>query len=125
MLFSLSYTLFWFFFFFFLMIRRPPRSTLFPYTTLFRSPEDLGIVERQVLDVDRNALHSLRRFDRVVDHRQRAQAEEVHLEKTHLLDDAHVVLRHDFIAVRAIERDVVRDRLRRDHDAGGVHTGVT
>src|SRR6266536_6241562 len=27
-----------FFSFFFLMIRRPPRSTLFPYTTLFRSP---------------------------------------------------------------------------------------
>src|SRR3989442_11773441 len=26
--------------FFFLMIRRPPRSTLFPYTTLFRSPHD-------------------------------------------------------------------------------------
>src|SRR5471030_3359459 len=31
-LFSILY-----FFFFFLMIRRPPRSTLFPYTTLFRS----------------------------------------------------------------------------------------
>src|SRR6266542_7003818 len=31
-----------FFFFFFLMIRRPPRSTLFPYTTLFRSG-DLGL----------------------------------------------------------------------------------
>src|SRR2546422_7060102 len=30
-----SYLLY--FFFFFLMIRRPPRSTLFPYTTLFRS----------------------------------------------------------------------------------------
>src|SRR5258707_3001937 len=28
--------------FFFLMIRRPPRSTLFPYTTLFRSHVDLG-----------------------------------------------------------------------------------
>src|ERR1035441_6568987 len=27
----------WFVLFFFLMIRRPPRSTLFPYTTLFRS----------------------------------------------------------------------------------------
>src|SRR3712207_8406516 len=27
--------------FFFLMIRRPPRSTLFPYTTLFRSGRDL------------------------------------------------------------------------------------
>src|SRR2546430_12347439 len=35
-------------FFFFLMIRRPPRSTLFPYTTLFRShvePDQVG--ERQ------------------------------------------------------------------------------
>src|SRR6266850_7260689 len=32
-----------YFFFFFLMIRRPPRSTLFPYTTLFRSLDhDLG-----------------------------------------------------------------------------------
>src|SRR5215475_14659837 len=30
--------IFLFSFFFFLMIRRPPRSTLFPYTTLFRSP---------------------------------------------------------------------------------------
>src|SRR5438309_11730450 len=31
-------------FFFFLMIRRPPRSTLFPYTTLFRSytPEEIN-----------------------------------------------------------------------------------
>src|SRR3989442_12394402 len=29
-------------FFFFLMIRRPPRSTLFPYTTLFRSVVNLG-----------------------------------------------------------------------------------
>src|SRR3712207_7599301 len=27
--------------FFFLMIRRPPRSTLFPYTTLFRSAQEL------------------------------------------------------------------------------------
>src|SRR3712207_7870152 len=30
--------------FFFLMIRRPPRSTLFPYTTLFRSTEIEGFV---------------------------------------------------------------------------------
>src|SRR2546422_6335147 len=26
------------------MIRRPPRSTLFPYTTLFRSPADVGLL---------------------------------------------------------------------------------
>src|SRR5439155_9710927 len=34
---SLFFALLYFFTFFFLMIRRPPRSTLFPYTTLFRS----------------------------------------------------------------------------------------
>src|SRR5215510_15393967 len=38
-------------FFFFLMIRRPPRSTLFPYTTLFRSSGRVprGLLVRQLL----------------------------------------------------------------------------
>src|SRR6185436_1196395 len=36
------------FFFFFLMIRRPPRSTLFPYTTLFRSGACNGGLRRQM-----------------------------------------------------------------------------
>src|SRR6266498_4467876 len=35
--FVVIFFVFFFLFFFFLMIRRPPRSTLFPYTTLFRS----------------------------------------------------------------------------------------
>src|SRR5256886_13723983 len=39
-------------FFFFLMIRRPPRSTLFPYTTLFRSPAE-------TLDRRLSALHGV------------------------------------------------------------------
>src|SRR2546422_8095123 len=38
-------------FFFFLMIRRPPRSTLFPYTTLFRS--DLGEAHASLSDGQR------------------------------------------------------------------------
>src|SRR3712207_7160493 len=49
---------------FFLMIRRPPRSTLFPYTTLFRSPgranalvvsrtdPDAGLVSREGVPLD-------------------------------------------------------------------------
>src|SRR6266480_7325256 len=37
------------FIFFFLMIRRPPRSTLFPYTTLFRSPGRPGDQAHRVL----------------------------------------------------------------------------
>src|SRR6266496_3198301 len=35
--------------FFFLMIRRPPRSTLFPYTTLFRSTSNVAARARPVL----------------------------------------------------------------------------
>src|SRR3712207_9257911 len=43
----MAYTyIFLFFFFFFLMIRRPPRSTLFPYTTLFRSARTRGDAPR-------------------------------------------------------------------------------
>src|SRR3712207_7875177 len=54
------------FVFFFLMIRRPPRSTLFPYTTLFRSrhaarqPRDLALEllrEARLHDVDRRRQH--------------------------------------------------------------------
>src|SRR2546423_9662533 len=48
-------------FFFFLMIRRPPRSTLFPYTTLFRSAsrrKDLALQKSP-----RSCANSLRRSD--------------------------------------------------------------
>src|SRR5258705_9099861 len=51
-------------FFFFLMIRRPPRSTLFPYTTLFRSPEiqegDLPAGAEQVVARVRVAVERVR-----------------------------------------------------------------
>src|SRR6266699_5909320 len=61
--------LFFLFFFFFLMIRRPPRSTLFPYTTLFRSvcsgpasvrlrPFDLGVPRRMHSDRKSTRLNS-------------------------------------------------------------------
>src|SRR2546430_10238181 len=49
------------YFFFFLMIRRPPRSTLFPYTTLFRSSLELadpfGLIRSRGVA---NAEHSVR-----------------------------------------------------------------
>src|SRR5438874_12159518 len=43
------------FLFFFLMIRRPPRSTLFPYTTLFRSNTNLS-KQQQVSEIMRQML---------------------------------------------------------------------
>src|SRR5260370_35354762 len=53
------------FFFFFLMIRRPPRSTLFPYTTLFRSvavhrgqPDGRHLALRCAEDLGRSEEHT-------------------------------------------------------------------
>src|SRR5688572_33214625 len=66
----LFFLLFFFFlFFFFLMIRRPPRSTLFPYTTLFRSSARLrrGLVRlftrREGADAHARAHRPLRRSE--------------------------------------------------------------
>src|SRR5688572_31620676 len=57
--------------FFFLMIRRPPRSTLFPYTTLFRSrPADIcppsrrATARRQRTSPSHRSLHARRPGDR-------------------------------------------------------------
>src|SRR2546422_7236116 len=51
-----------FFIFFFLMIRRPPRSTLFPYTTLFRSSIDVVEIDLRavVKRIASDLIHSTR-----------------------------------------------------------------
>src|SRR3712207_3977691 len=59
-------------YFFFLMIRRPPRSTLFPYTTLFRS--EVGAAGGDRLEVLADAVQDLRDGVRVVDDLAEARA---------------------------------------------------
>src|SRR5256885_16951388 len=49
------------FFFFFLMIRRPPRSTLFPYTTLFRSRRRTSAIHRSSCAIARPSSSADRR----------------------------------------------------------------
>src|SRR2546422_10895634 len=61
------------FFFFFLMIRRPPRSTLFPYTTLFRSARALdAYAQKYLADIGGDVLW-LREFGDVVEIRCRIE----------------------------------------------------
>src|SRR5258708_39443637 len=52
--------------FFFLMIRRPPRSTLFPYTTLFRSDRSLRPEQRRHLLGDRRHGMRLQRDNHII-----------------------------------------------------------
>src|SRR5689334_23757713 len=55
--------------FFFLMIRRPPRSTLFPYTTLFRSCPRVVVV----LDLAKQLPEPVRRHDEPTPEPERRQ----------------------------------------------------
>src|SRR5689334_24059702 len=63
-------------FFFFLMIRRPPRSTLFPYTTLFRSPQHAGDARpRPLADPHHRRLHRAHRGRRSEEHTSELQSQ--------------------------------------------------
>src|SRR5256885_10301962 len=73
------------FFFFFLMIRRPPRSTLFPYTTLFRSVP---------FAADRPGLHDERRGfrDRHEETRHLGMGDRDEDRKSTRLNSSHLVI---------------------------------
>ena len=81
------------------------------------------VFQRNLFDVDRLAAIFFDVLDAVRDDRERAQAEEVHLQQAELLDVILVVLR-DERAVRHGHRHVVRQRMARDHDAGCVRRAV-
>src|SRR3712207_8295565 len=66
-------------FFFFLMIRRPPRSTLFPYTTLFRSASAYLLGADRVIAIDRFD-------DRLAMAHDKAGAETIHYEQQDVLE---------------------------------------
>src|SRR2546426_7003055 len=74
--------------FFFLMIRRPPRSTLFPYTTLFRSPID-GLAELQRL-VDDDIEHA--RFGIAIHVTDQKTEDRLRDRKSTRLNSSHLVI---------------------------------
>src|SRR5690349_22551675 len=55
------------------MLRRPPRSTLFPYTTLFRSPRDLGATVAVDAGRDQRPWPVRHLVRQPVDHAQRSE----------------------------------------------------
>src|SRR2546425_5314369 len=76
------------FLFFFLMIRRPPRSTLFPYTTLFRS--ELGAA---AVTLQKHGRYSSRRSDLVVPGTQGRNVERSEEHTSELQSLAYLVCR--------------------------------
>src|SRR2546422_11568454 len=78
-------------FFFFLMIRRPPRSTLFPYTTLFRSERSLFPRDRRQRGPARGRDRTGRRSARRAGWRARRRRSEEHTSE--LQSRLHLVCR--------------------------------
>ena len=82
------------------------------------------VVEREIFRHELDAVAFLDQPQRVLDERERGQAQEVHLQELELFQPAHVVLGHDFVAVGLVQRHQFLERLRRNHHAGGVHRAV-
>src|SRR5258708_32094658 len=88
-------------FFFFLMIRRPPRSTLFPYTTLFRSRLSAGVaVGLRVVGVRR--LYSISIMRRSEEHTSELQSPD-HLVCRLLLEKKKKNWKRNDIALKEIQ----------------------
>src|SRR5256885_11753833 len=83
-------TLWLLFFFFFLMIRRPPRSTLFPYTTLFRSPRGRAYAPRTAA-----------RRRPLARHRQRARTDR----KSTRLNSSHLVISYAVFCLKKKKKE--------------------
>src|SRR5256885_12151109 len=97
------------FFFFFLMIRRPPRSTLFPYTTLFRSQVS---VRKKVFD------HAVRLpLHRVYDLKSGGVASILRDRKSTRLNSSHLVISYAVFCLKKKKKEnsMIRVRCHRSY----------
>src|SRR5436190_14697200 len=109
--------IFRYFYFFFLMIRRPPRSTLFPYTTLFRSSSYSWYVCPWV----QNSLPATSRP------RNAAQSSGVHSQdrKSTRLNSSHTVISYAVFCLKKKKEIISPTRIRADAVAYDVHEQPT
>jgi len=84
----------------------------------------LRVVHRQMVEVHHIAGGFLDVLDGIIQQRQGAQTEEVHLEQAHPLDVLHGPLGRDFVLLAAIERSELHHLPWRNDDARGVHRRV-
>ena len=82
------------------------------------------VIQRQRAQIDVHAAILLDHVHGIVQHGERRQAQEIHLQQADVLEALHVVLRRDFIPVGLVQRDDVGERFGRNHDASGVRRSV-
>src|SRR5256885_10589498 len=112
-LYSLCSLLLLLFFFFFLMIRRPPRSTLFPYTTLFRS-------RCLAPNSGRRDSRSPDRARRTESRRRRARSSSADRKSTRL-NSSHLVISYAVFCLKKKTKKTIVTTGRRWRQLTGVH----
>src|SRR5256885_8690618 len=97
------------------MIRRPPRSTLFPYTTLFRSPGAAQVLVRQVEDLLIVRVAVDRRHEAVLE----APVVEHEDRKSTRLNSSHLVISYAVFCLKKKKTDYIGPacHLNRIYDA--------
>src|SRR5258708_27406339 len=88
------------------MIRRPPRSTLFPYTTLFRSMvlEDQALIGETIRDFQKSGLNIETCFNAVAERYIRAFAED---RKSTRLNSSHQIISYAVFCLKKKKASVV------------------
>src|SRR2546429_3727200 len=104
-------------FFFFLMIRRPPRSTLFPYTTLFRSRR-LGSVRSLAWDLWLRSLSSSQILPHAASPAWRPDR------KSTRLNSSHGYISYAVFCLKKKKQDSVASRVALAVVVAGLHTVV-
>src|SRR3712207_7464824 len=97
------------------MIRRPPRSTLFPYTTLFRSPADVEFFTAPVLGTGREGAASVVYLDATTGDRMWGYLQTDSDRKSTRLNSSHANISY---AVFCLKKNNTSDDLLFSH---GVH----
>jgi len=87
-----------------------------PTSRRAKTAVDLRIVECKRVEIDRDSVVAPDRLESVLQYGQRSKPEEVHLQQTDPFDGAHVPLRRDVPLARPVERHVLDERGRADHD---------
>ena len=90
------------------MIRRPPRSTLFPYTTLFRSETSLPYGHQDINEEDIEAVAAVLRSDWITTGPKVAEFEESEEHTSELQSQAYLVCR---LLLEKKKKQESRDRI--------------
>src|SRR3712207_8950114 len=105
--------------FFFLMIRRPPRSTLFPYTTLFRSEDEGGEALGGAVDRGREARGTCADYHEV---EGPLLGPDVQDRKSTRLNSSHANISYAVFCLKKKKKDETRHRAHmRDEGSSGRH----